>query len=236
MARFARVVAVNTPHHITQRGNARQYILDGDAERLVYLRLLRQQSELHGLAILGYCLMSSHVHLIAVPRREDSLCLALKHTHGRYAAYFNARRASSGHVWQGRYYSCPLDEPHLWAALRYTELNPVRARMVADAAGYPWSSAGVHCGAAEGDGLLDMARWQSAWTAARWREYLAAADADEEASRIRSNTHTGRPLGCEAFVNELELALHRRLAPLPGGRPRKERPDGRQAELAFDTT
>ncbi len=53
-------------------------------------------------------------------------------THGPYAAYFNARHASSGHVWQGRYYSCPLDEPHFWAALRYTELNPVRAGMVAE--------------------------------------------------------------------------------------------------------
>jgi hypothetical protein len=81
-----------------------------------------------------------------------------------------------------------------------------------------------------------MARWQSAWSPARWREYLAVAGADEEASRIRRNTHTGRPLGCEAFVNELESALHRRLAPLPGGRPRKERPDGRQAELAFHAT
>ena len=90
--------------------------------------------------------MSNHVHLIVVPARHDSLRLALKHTHGRYAAYFNARFASSGHVWQGRFYSCPLDLPHLWAALRYTELNPVRAGMVADPAAYHWSSAAAHCG------------------------------------------------------------------------------------------
>ena len=74
--------------------------------------------------------MSNHVHLVLVPRRAASLGLALKHAHGRYASYWNAIHHSSGHVWQGRYYSCPLDEPHLWEALRYTELNPVRAGLV----------------------------------------------------------------------------------------------------------
>jgi REP element-mobilizing transposase RayT len=124
MARLARVVAVDTPHYVTQRGNARQYILETHADRLVYLDLLRQNCRLQRLSLLGYCLRSNHVHLIAVPERDDSLRLALKHSHGRYAAYFNARCASYGHVWQGRYYSCPLDPPHLWAALRYSELKP----------------------------------------------------------------------------------------------------------------
>lgn len=74
--------------------------------------------------------MSNHVHLIVVPRRSDALAQALKHTHGRYASYCNVSHTSSGHVWQGRYYSCPLDSSHLWEALRYTELNPVRAGLV----------------------------------------------------------------------------------------------------------
>jgi len=82
MARLARVVAVDTPHHITQRGNARQYVLETDADRLVYLDLLRRNCRLEHLSLLGYCLMSNHVHLIAVPERDDSLRLALKHTHG----------------------------------------------------------------------------------------------------------------------------------------------------------
>jgi putative transposase len=40
MAPFARVVAIDAPHHITQRGNARQVVFEGDADRLVYLDLL----------------------------------------------------------------------------------------------------------------------------------------------------------------------------------------------------
>ncbi len=61
---------------------------------------------------------------MAVPESEDSMALALRCTHGRYAAFVNAKKAASGHVWQGRCYSCPLDEAHRWTALRYVELNP----------------------------------------------------------------------------------------------------------------
>jgi putative transposase len=101
-------------------------VLDCDADRSVYLKLLRENLALYKVSLIGYCLMSNHIHLIAVPRTADGLAQALKHTHGRYASYWNAAHQSNGHVWQGRYYSCPLDEPHLWEALRYTELNPLR--------------------------------------------------------------------------------------------------------------
>ena len=87
MARFARVVAVDARRHITQRGNARQVVFEGDADRLVYLRLLRQHCRLGRLKLLGYCLMSNHVHLIATPARAESMLLALKHTHERYAGH-----------------------------------------------------------------------------------------------------------------------------------------------------
>ena len=123
MARLPRVVIVDIPHHVTQRGNARQVILASDADRVTYLELLREYSQLYALSLLGYCLMSNHVHLIAVPQTPEALSQSLKQAHGRYAAYWNAQQSSTGHVWQGRFYSCPLDESHLWAALRYVELN-----------------------------------------------------------------------------------------------------------------
>ena len=100
MARLPRVVIVDVAHHVTQRGNARQVILADDPDRITYLELLRQSSELYGLSLLGYCLMSNHVHLMVVPRTPVALCQTLKHTHGRYASYWNARQSSSGHVWQ----------------------------------------------------------------------------------------------------------------------------------------
>lgn len=233
MARFARVVVPDVAHHVTQRGNARQVILHSDGDRTTYLELLRHYSELHALTLLGYCLMSNHVHLIAVPRAAESLAQALKHTHGRYASYWNARNSSSGHVWQGRFYSCPLRETHLWRALRYVELNPVRAGMVPEAAQWRWSSAAAHCGSSDPEALLEMDPWRKRWTAAEWNGYLAARESVGDGATLRQYTHTGRPLGSEEFVAELEQSTLRALVPRKAGRPTKREPDARQDGLTF---
>ena len=192
MGRFNRVVALDVPHHVTQRGNARRFVLNDDADRTVYLKLLRENIALYGVALIGYCLMSNHVHLIAVPHKPDGLAQAMKQTNGRYAFYWNAAHQSNGHVWQGRYYSCPLDLSHLWEALRYTELNPVRAGMVIEAEQWPWSSAAWHCGAAEREEPLTPEPWRSHWTSTTWREYLGAGETEATLALIRQRTHTGR--------------------------------------------
>jgi len=229
MARLARVVAIGVPHHVTQRGNARQFILACDADRSVYLDLLRQSIALHGVQVIGYCLMSNHVHLVVVPHEADGLGLALKNAHGRYAAYWNAAHHSTGHVWQGRYYSCPLDEPHLWEALRYTELNPVRAGMVDTAERWAWSSATAHCTESSQDGWLAVEMWRRRWAHASWREYLDAGESESKLVVIRRYTHTGRPLGGAEFVRALERETKRLLALQKRGpkknAPREERQD-----------
>ena len=233
MARLPRVVVVDVPHHVTQRGNARQVILASDADRITYLELLREYSRLYGLSLLGYCLMSNHVHLIAVPHANQALAQSLKQAHGRFAAYWNARQSSTGHVWQGRFYSCPLDEAHLWQALRYVELNPVRARMVASAEQWRWSSAAAHCGLANPDAMLELDRWCRRWTVSEWREFLADAESADEVRELRHCTHTGRPLGSPEFVAELEALTSRRLAARKGGRPKK--PAAHSNQLRFSS-
>jgi putative transposase len=220
---------LDTPHHVTQRGNGRRVVFETDNDRMVYLGLLQQHARLRRLAILGYCLMPNHVHLIVVPQREDSLRTALRNAHGRYAAYLNTRQATSGHVWQGRYYSCPMDDAHLWSALRYTERNPVRAGMVRDAAEFPWSSARLHAGGGW-DGMIDLGPWSERWTLDEWREFLAATEFERESEALRRSTHSGRPLGSPRFVERLETALGRPLAARPGGRPKKKEPFRASAE------
>jgi putative transposase len=229
------VIAVAVPHHVTQRGNARQFILASDSDRVVYLDLLRQHCSMYQLSLLGYCLMSNHVHLIVTPPRADSLPLALKQTHGKYAAYWNASHTSSGHVWQGRYYSCPLDLTHLWAALRYTELNPVRAGLVSEAHTYRWSSAAAHCASSPSPIALDLDIWRKYWDAAAWGEYLMGPGAEAEAEAIRQSTHTGRPLGTLEFIKDLETTMQRHLSPQKGGRPAKQALHRTQGSLSFDS-
>jgi len=217
MPRLPRAVAVDTPHHVTQRGNSRRFVLDSDPDRLVYLDLLTRFSAVHHLTIAGYCLMSNHVHLIAIPRRPNALAAALRCAHGRYASYWNSKYAGCGHVWQSRFYSCALDEPHFQAALRYVETNPVRAGVVRAAQDYRWSSARAHCGL-EAPNWLDLSAWGETWTAETWLAYLTEA-AEADAEPIRASTRTGRPLGTRDFVTALEQRLGRRLEPRKGGRP-----------------
>jgi putative transposase len=214
-------VLPGVPHHITQRGNNRQDVFFVDDDRRVYLDLLGQHSERFGLKILGYCLMANHVHLIATPSAEDSLAKAVGRTHFRYTQYVNRLHRRSGHLWQNRFYSCALDEIHLWRAMCYTERNPVRAKVVRPAWDYPWSSAAAHTGGDDPSGLLDPAQWPRLWTPAKWRAELRSADDREELSRIRLGTHRGRPLGSDSFLSKLERRLGRRLRPLPVGRPKK---------------
>ena len=84
--------------------------------------------------------MTNHIHVIAVPQRADSLANAFRHAHSIYALRFNRKYRFSGHLWQDRFYSCALDERHMWATIRYVELNPVRAGLTSKASDYPWSS------------------------------------------------------------------------------------------------
>jgi len=233
MGRLARVIVVGVAHHVTQRGNARQFILADDADRAAYLNLLRRYCQLHELALLGYCLMSNHVHLIVIPGSVEALAKGLKQTHGRYATYWNVTHSSSGHVWQGRFYSCPLDVAHLWVALRYSERNPIRAGLVTAPQEWRWSSAAAHCGSAPAEPWLEMEQWRKRWSVAQWREYLAAEESEGDLANLRRCTHTGRPLGSPGFMAEVEKFTQRQLVPQKGGRPEKALVDARQQGLLF---
>ncbi len=221
MPRIARVVAVGLPHHVTQRGNNRQRVFDSDRDRLLYLRLLREYSARHGLQIWGFCLMDNHIHLIAVPNKSESLARTLRQTHADYARYVNLMRQTSGHLWQNRYFSCALDASHCWQALAYVERNPVRAGMVSDPADWLWSSARAHAGEVDAVYPLHLSDWRKAFTANQWRKVLLTTVAQEaQAERIREASRTGRPLGENTFLREIERRLKRRLTPgKPGPRP-----------------
>ena len=106
MPRVARIVIPGWPHHVVQRGNNRQDVFFVDDDCRAYLRFLCDQSARFGIHILGYCLMSNHVHIIAVPDGEDSLAKAIGRTHFLYAQYVNRVHGRSGHLWQNRFYSC----------------------------------------------------------------------------------------------------------------------------------
>lgn len=222
MPRLPRTVFAGLPHHVTQRGNRRESIFFADEDRLAYLSWLRQYADKHQVEVLAYCLMSNHIHLIAVPAADDGLQRMLKPLHMRYAQRVNRQQGWSGHLWQGRFFSSPLDDAYLWTAMRYVECNPVRAGMVQLAEEYRWSSAAAHC-TNRADGVLNPeSNWGKKLAAvANWSGWLQMADDAEKLNLLRQNADKGLPCGAADFVENLEIKAGRPLVGRPQGRPSK---------------
>ena len=210
------------PHHVTQRGNNRQDVFFVEDDRRHYLRLLREKSAEHKVAIDGYCLMTNHVHLIATPATVGALAETLRRVNQFYTQYINRLHGRSGHLWQDRFFSCGMDEAHFWTALIYVERNPVRAGIVRRAWEWGWSSAAGQCGLGDAAGLLDLGSWRKRSAGQDWRASLALVQDEPMVEQLRLCTTRGRPLGSDSFVSKLEHLLGRRLRPLPQGRPRKQ--------------
>ena len=163
-----------------------------------------------------------------IPRRRSisaatSLARTFRDTHQGYAEWFNRKMHESGHLWQGRFFSCILDDQHLWTAVRYVERNPVRAGLVARGEDWAWSSAAAHCGLRD-DPLLSEIRMP--WPVSDWSAYLRDEN-EAEVDDLRRRTRTGRPWGAEAFIKKLESSLGRILHPRKRGRKPKATPKKR---------
>ena len=141
----------------------------------------------------------------------------------RYSQYFNKKKNTSGHLWQGRFYSCVLDEPHLMVALRYVEKNPVRAGMVEKAWQWKWSSETAHISRSTGAIYLEEIRNIIDITIESWKQYLDSDENEEDVKNIRKHTLLGRPLGTKAFIAKLGRKVGRILSVLPRGRPKKQK-------------
>jgi putative transposase len=145
MARLARIIVPDCPHHVTQRGNRREPIFFEDGDQEVYRGFLAEQTRKRGVEVWGWrCLMPNHVHLILAPSDESD-------SGSRPARRTNATPTSSTPVAGGaaicsknRFASVVMDEDHLLAAARCLPMNPVRARLGARPRDWPWSNARAH--------------------------------------------------------------------------------------------
>jgi putative transposase len=219
MPRIARAIAVGVPHHLTQRGNHRQDVFFTPDDRALYLRWLAEYTEKYQVRLWAYSLMTNHLHLVATPEQELSLALVMRALHSRYTQRQNVLHHWSGHLWQGRFFSTPLDERYFWRAIKYVERNPVRAGLVARAEDYPWSSAGAHCGLATNPLLAALP--PEPWLGPDgWSGWLAEEDADDLLC-LRAATASGRPCGSPAFITSLTALVGRSMQAQPRGRPRK---------------
>ncbi len=216
----------DVPHHVTQRGNRREQVFFQDGDYRFYLKLISEAAKRSGTAIWAYCLMPNHVHFIMTPTKADGLRAAFAQAHRRYTSMIHARMKWTGHLWQGRFASTAMDEPHLYEAIRYVVLNPVRAGLVERASDWPWSSARAHLTGA-GDGLVDIGP-----AAERIEDFAAYLDEEGEIAAVnalRRSRSTGRPVGAAEWLADLEARTRRPLA------PRRRGPKPRAAATADQT-
>ncbi|HWA63917.1 MAG TPA: transposase [Caulobacteraceae bacterium] len=206
MPRIARLVVPDVPHQVTQRGNRRGPIFFAPGDQQIYLGHLTEECRRRGVGIWAYCLMPNHVHLILTPSDQDGLRLAIGEAHRRYTNVINRRFDWTGHLFQNRFASVPMDDSHFLTAVRYVSLNPVRAGLVRRPEHWRWSSVRAHL---EGrpDGVVDVG---PVLLAAPDFEDLIEQDPDDSAyAPLRAAEASGRPLGDSAFVRMLEERLGR---------------------------
>lgn len=218
MPRFPRLVVPEYPHHVTQRGVRKQTTFFDDADYRAYLRLAVDLADDWSVTFWAYCLMPNHVHAVVVPRHKNGLSKYFAALHQRYARRTNVRHDWQGHLWQKRFYSVVMDEPHAIAAMRYVELNPVRAGLCLRPEEWPWSSARGNLGLAI-DPLVD--RTDSVNVVSDWDEYLKVRESAEDLTRLRHQTDTGRPDGGDQFMESIESRTGRRVRKRRAGRKPK---------------
>lgn len=220
MARLARVVVPGVAHHITQRGNRRQETFFNDSDYAAYLELMAEWCVRCSVEVWAYCLMPNHVHMIVVPESEDGLRRGIGEAHRRYSRRINFREGWRGHLWQGRFASYPMDEKYLMLAVRYVELNPVRARLCRLPWRWRWSSASAHI-SGQDDLLVRVLPMLE--RVDDWRSFLLERLEAEQADLLRRHERTGRPLGSPKFIRKLEHALGRMLRLNKPGRKKKRK-------------
>jgi putative transposase len=224
MGRPLRFAPAGVPLHVWCRGNQQQNIFLDDADRRRYMELLVRHATERAVRILGYCQMTNHIHLILEPSDDDGLTRMMTRLNSEHAQTVQFRASRRGHLWQGRFRAAPMDDRYLWTALRYVELNPVRAGMVERPEDWRWSSAAAHLGLAMPAEWLEWRTWSSRWDAASWAEFLGAPAGAEEEGRIRRATRENRPLAGVEAVRRWEAEYGVTLLPGTPGRPRREQP------------
>ncbi|MCK5655461.1 MAG: transposase [Candidatus Aureabacteria bacterium] len=220
MARIARVVVHEFPHHIIQRGNRSQKVFFNESDYNEYLKLLNNYSHRFKVDILAYCLMPNHIHLIATPHKDGSLAQAIGETHRNYTRFINFRENWRGYLWQGRFLSYVLDERYLLTATRYILLNPVKAKIVKKPWDYKWSSTKHHM-MIDNNFLVKDSLLRE--LIGDWKDFLNIATNNDDTKLLQLHERTGRPLGDNTFIEKMESMLKIKLKKKRAGRPKKKK-------------
>ena len=227
MPRNPRFSLPGIPVHAVQCGHSREAVFYEEADYRAYLGWLQEASERYRCSIHAYVLMTNHVHILTTPSDIEGISRMMQYVGRRYVPYLNDRYGTSGTIWEGRYKASLVQgDSHFLICMRYIELNPVRAAMIAHPREYRWSSYRAN-GEGREDPLLSPHPLYLALdkTAARRKEAYRAlfkAHLDEtDIKQIRAAWQTGTPLGSDQFKARIEARLKTKVGQARRGRPTK---------------
>jgi putative transposase len=222
MGRPKRAAEGGYVYHVLNRANARMTIFEKDQDYAAFEHVLEEAVERTNTRLLTYCLMPNHWHLVVWPKQDGELSefvgwLTLTHTQRWHA---HRHSTGSGHVYQGRFKSFPVQEDgHFYTLCRYVERNALRANLVARAEDWRWGS---------------LYRWNSgtvaekallaAWPLPRrpgWIDHVNAPQTEAELARLRRSVQRGSPFGDGRWFARTVQALGLETTLRPRGRPRK---------------
>ena len=186
MARRARLVVPETAHHVVARGVNHCRIYRHGFDKRRYLKRFAELASECEVEVHGYCLMDNHIHFLVTPKKPDSLARLFQKLHTWWAGYYNRKTRRTGHLFESRFYSAPLDEAHFWAAIRYIDLNPKRAGLAGKNLKQQYSSLQAHL-ENKPDPLVTLnmeAIKRRHWSGKHWQEFLEEADW-ERGKRLR---------------------------------------------------
>lgn len=140
MPRVSRQLSETGIYHVMLRGNERRKIFLSDEDRKRFIEILSEKSRENEFSVLAYCLMDNHVHLL-IREGKNQIDRVMKRIGVSYVYYFNKKYKRTGHLFQDRFKSEPInDDRYLLAAVRYIHNNPVKALIVQEPDRYQWSS------------------------------------------------------------------------------------------------
>jgi putative transposase len=218
MGRRRRCIIPGERYHITHRGNHREAILSDDESRAMYMSIMRRWQLKTGMEVGAITLMPNHVHAICQSPDKSSLSTWIKHGHRDFSTWLNIRRGTTGHNWEGRFFSVLMDDEHTVNALRYVEQNPVAARMVHLPWEWHWSSAAYHCGLGPKPEIINVDLRPAGTTASEWRDALRQPSSAEFRVKLRECSLRRTALAGEEWTRAMELLHGIELLPKERGR------------------
>jgi REP element-mobilizing transposase RayT len=122
------------------RGNRKSAIFTTDDDRRCFMNTLGETALAYHVRVYATCLMGTHYHIVLDTPRGN-LSDIMRQLNGVYAQDCNRRYGRTGHTFEARFHSIVVQrEQYLRRVARYVVLNPVKGRLCADAASWPWTT------------------------------------------------------------------------------------------------